>query len=160
MVVLDIFQAGVTSIKWRNNRRRPTKDSSIQFSSWWYLCAPSRLSEVSLTLPLKHFQCSSYWRYLSSFEGRALEVLLGFSTSVGSHTDSWSEILSPPSSVIGVRWVCCLLFVCVNENPTKHWHLLDGDCTEYVWDYFLIRLNVLLLIHSRSWIHSRMIQCT
>ena len=46
-------------------------------------------------------------------------MLLGFSTSVGSHTDSWSEIISPPSSVIAVRWVCCLLFVCVNENPTN-----------------------------------------
>ena len=119
MVALDIFQTGVTSIKWRNSRRRPAKDSSIQFSSRWYLSTPPRLSGVSLTLPLKHFQCSSYWRYLSSFEGRALEVLLGFSTAVGSHTDSWSEILSPPSSVIAVRWVCCLLFVCVHENPTN-----------------------------------------
>ena len=37
--------------------------SSVQFCSGWYICVPSRLSEVSPTLPLKRFQCSSDRRW-------------------------------------------------------------------------------------------------
>ena len=50
--------------------------TSVQFK--WYLCALPRLSEVSLTLPLKHFQCSSDWRWVSLVLWRkSIESIVG-----------------------------------------------------------------------------------
>ena len=61
--------------------------SSVQFSSRWYLCAqkspscaPPHLSEVSPTLPVKRFQCSSDWRRPCLVPHRALPLSMPFSS--------------------------------------------------------------------------------
>ena len=42
-----------------NTETEKLRLSGDQFSSGWYLCVPPLLSEVSLTLLLKQFQCMS-----------------------------------------------------------------------------------------------------